>query len=439
MKRNHNYLKSAYIGSLILLFCISSMLYIALVHGNESPIKFVWTINDQYTDYEMCSGHAITIGNNKLYIGLFSEIIMGYSSNYRFQGEAFDLNRNSLNESAYGSFFDENPVELGIDNEGHYYSLTYIPIIGPGPGEYSGTYTVQKFSNNSILWSTMVHYQGILHPKGLNFDTENNVYVIGYNITQPPYYPKLYYSKFNSTGSLQYEKLYDESGTTFRWGTDVTTDSENNLILIGRVGYPSWSDSMPIIIKCDTSGNQLWNATFVSDPINKFTSRCSIVDSNDNIYVAGHFYKSPDQSHDIFLLKCDAQGNIIWSRTWTKNGDEDCKGITLDSSNNIVLVGETSTESDETKMYLMKCDQSGSLKWSHEWGINGTLNDVALDSLDNIYVIGEGAYSNIPYIAKIIEINNPDYTLLFVLLTIGTITLIGVVVVIIWKKKVRSK
>jgi len=428
MDRNHKYLKNVYIGLLILLFLINMSLLFTLVKCNEAPIKFAWTINEQYTEYEICSGRSLAIENNKLYIGLY---MGGYFS--FFQGETFNINGISLNESSYGSIFDGNAVKIVIDNQGCYYTLTFERIISSG--NYGGTYTVEKFSNDSVLWSTKVDYQGILDFRGLTFDNDYNVYVIGYNST----IPKVYYAKFNATGNLQYQKLFDETGTVYRWGGDIITDSENNILIVGSIGYPVWSDRMPMIIKCDHLGNQIWNTTLVFDPINKFISRCILVDLIGNIYVAGHFYTSLVQSSDFFLIKCDALGNIIWSKTWAKQGDEQCKGIALDSSNNIILVGETTTESDESKMYLMKCNQLGSLKWSYEWEINGTLNGVALDPLNNIYVVGEGAYSNIPYIAKIIEIENPDYTLLFVLLIIGTIALIGVVVVIIWKKKVRSK
>jgi len=124
--------------------------------------------------------------------------------------------------------------------------------------------------------------------------------------------------------------------------------------------------------------NRMWGSQVYPEKI--------ILDSSNNIYVTGN------AGYDIFLIKFNNMGVVMWNKTWGGNGNEGAKGIAIDSSNNIYIVGVTfsfgSTSAGD--ICLIKYNNSGVQQWNRT--IGGDINDygeaIAIDWLDNIYITG---------------------------------------------------
>ncbi|KKN19823.1 hypothetical protein LCGC14_0941770 [marine sediment metagenome] len=85
-------------------------------------------------------------------------------------------------------------------------------------------------------------------------------------------------------------------------------------------------------------------------------------------------------------------GEHQWNRTYSYNNVQQGVAIALDSLNNIYIGGMTTNISmQDVDMLLLKYNQTGTLLWDRIWGGNGgiyLIYDIALDSDDNIYVVG---------------------------------------------------
>jgi hypothetical protein len=81
---------------------------------------------------------------------------------------------------------------------------------------------------------------------------------------------------------------------------------------------------------------------------------------------------------DLYLIKLDHEGNILWSRTY--GGKKVDSGIKIKhtSDGNFIIIGNTTSfEAKRRDVYLLKIDPNGEEIWSYAYG--GELNEFGLD------------------------------------------------------------
>jgi hypothetical protein len=109
-------------------------------------------------------------------------------------------------------------------------------------------------------------------------------------------------------------------------------------------------------------------------------------------------------SDDIFLVKFYDNGTKQWTQQLgtasrdrvALDEDEIMDGVTVDSSDNIYVVGQTqggldnNTFSGDWDFFLVKYNSSGTKQWTQQLGTSSKNvgNGVAVDSSNNIYVTG---------------------------------------------------
>ncbi|MCX6625225.1 MAG: SBBP repeat-containing protein, partial [Acidobacteria bacterium] len=150
--------------------------------------------------------------------------------------------------------------------------------------------------------------------------------------------------------------------------------------------------------------------------------RATAMDAQGNVYIFGSA-GSPDfptttnavqpasgGGTDLFVLKLNKNGDVLFSTYLGGSGTEGAGGIQLDKDGNIYLTGSTSslnfpvsadalqrTSGGATDSYLVKLDPTGSrILYSSYLGgsANEVGNAVALDTAGNVYLAGWTSSSN---------------------------------------------
>jgi len=116
------------------------------------------------------------------------------------------------------------------------------------------------------------------------------------------------------------------------------------------------------------------------------------IDSGGNIYVAGQTGSSGAGSNDFAIAKFDSSLTIQWQRTFGGTGDDIAYSLTLDSSDNVYVVGQTDSAGPARESILIaKYNSSGTIQWQRVLG--GTLPEmgkgVTTDSSGNVYIVAE--------------------------------------------------
>ena len=108
------------------------------------------------------------------------------------------------------------------------------------------------------------------------------------------------------------------------------------------------------------------------------------VDSVGNVYMAGYINKFSTTVYDAFLAKYDASGTQLWNKTWGGDNNDFANGVAVDSLGNVYIVGSTNSFGNGVyDVFIVKYDSSGNLIWSKIWGgdNNDNANGVTVDSL----------------------------------------------------------
>jgi hypothetical protein len=134
------------------------------------------------------------------------------------------------------------------------------------------------------------------------------------------------------------------------------------------------------------------------------------VDGSGNCYITGRFF-SPSitigsttlTEGDMYLVKYDVSGNVIWVTGAGGTGSADGASIAVDASGNIYVAGsfsgstlifDTDTLTNATpggpEIYIAKFDASGNALWAEHAGGTGTdaARSIAVDGSGNSYITG---------------------------------------------------
>ena len=131
------------------------------------------------------------------------------------------------------------------------------------------------------------------------------------------------------------------------------------------------------LVKYNSTGYLLWNRTAGG---NRYEYGYSVVtDSKDNVYVTGWTSSFGAGDADSWLLKYNSSGNLIWNKTEGTTGAEYSYGVTIDSQDNVYTVNDNPSDD----LWILKYNSLGSLLWeeildSGSNSIDG--NDILVDS-----------------------------------------------------------
>jgi hypothetical protein len=218
----------------------------------------------------------------------------------------------------------------------------------------------------------------------------------------------------------------------------VAVDASGNVYMTGRFGSPTLNIApmnIPnsgatgtddyFLAKYDATGLIKWVNT-IGGPGNEQGMAVSL-DASGNIYVAGR-YTSPsilsgsltNNSNsglgDIFILKYNSSGNIVWAKSYGGSSDEWPVAFVADAAGNTYLAGNFSSigvnfsghgviQSGGGDAFVTRFNTSGSPQWAMQIGGSGVDNitSASLDAAENLVVAGEFKSSALGYSPNLVN------------------------------------
>jgi len=282
-----------------------------------------------------------------------------------------------------------------------------IIVVGQTNSDGAGTYDslVAKYNSSGTLqWDRTLGGIGTDVCREVAVDSSDNIIIAGYTNSDGAGSYDFLIAKYNSSGTLQWDKTL--GGANVEIGYGVAVDSSDNIIIVGYTSSVGVGNYDAFVAKYNSSGTLQWDRTLGGTLNNE--NYAVTVDSSDNIITVGYTNSDGAGNDDVLIAKYNSSGTLQWDRTLGGTGDEVGLGVTVDSSDNIILTGRTASDGEGGNDILVaKYNSSGTLQWDRTLG--GTGNDggagVTVDSSDNIIVAGftasDGAGSNDFIIAKL--------------------------------------
>lgn len=220
-------------------------------------------------------------------------------------------------------------------------------------------------------------------------DSNDNVIVTGGSYDAGGTDTNDYYTiKYDPNGTELWHAIYDSGYNDWAYG--VAVDSNDNIIVTG-VSQPSGADHDYFTIKYDPHGNILWTKSYDRGYGYEDEAYGVAVDSNDNVIVTG-YSEDAAGDYDYCTIKYDQYGSVVagWPQVYDGGYEDAATGVAVDSDDNVIVTGYSEDAGGDYDYYTIKYDQNGNVLWSkaYDWDFDDEANGVAVDLQDNIIVTG---------------------------------------------------
>ena len=178
----------------------------------------------------------------------------------------------------------------------------------------------------------------------------------------------VYLIKTDGSGSEQWSKTF--GGSDYDYGRSVQQTADGGFIIAGFTDSFGAGASDVYLIKTDNSGSEQWSKTFGGSnydygySVQQTADGGFIIVGDTLSFGAGEY----DQS-DLYLIKTDNSGSEQWSKTFGGSDDDYGRSVQQTADGGFIIAGQTSSfGAGGSDVYLIKTDGSGSEQWSKTLG-----------------------------------------------------------------------
>jgi hypothetical protein len=333
-------------------------------------------------------------------------------------------------ESFGGTYYDD-ALSVSADASGNAYlsgyfgssSVTFGTTTLTSNGSYD-IFLVKLDANGNVVWAKSAGGNIEDEAASVAVDHLGNTFITGHFISVPGITfgtttltnrggSDVFVAKYNSSGDVLWAKA--AAGDKDDWGTSVVADPSGNCYVAGyfnsaKLGFGNDTlansntglipTSDVFIAKYNASGYILWgrSAGGSDDDVATGVTR----DGNGNIYLTGYFSSmhisfgttilTNTGGENIFLVKYDANGNVIWAKSAAGGNYDESNSVATDvygncyiaghfTGPNIIFGNDTLTNAGSENMFIAKYDPSGNPVWAKS--ISGTGTDNAYSVVNN--------------------------------------------------------
>lgn len=272
----------------------------------------------------------------------------------------------------YGGDEWDGALSVQQTTDGGYIVLGSTESFGPGLYDF---YLMKTDAYGDTVWTRT--YGDIQEDwPGCVRQTSDGGYVLaGETASFGAFYAGVYLVKTDPLGDTLWTRTHKNYfGCGASW-VEQTTDG--GYIVAGYVGsvVSGWSDDNFYLVKTNSAGDTLWTRTYDGGgPIEN--ARCVQQTTDGGYIVAGETRAWDPYVVDFYVVKTDASGDTLWTRTYRGSGRENCYVVRQTTDGGYVLAGSTNSfGAGGADFYLVKTDASGDTLWTRTYG--GSSGEVA--------------------------------------------------------------
>ena len=310
----------------------------------------------------------------------------------------------------------------------------------------SGDVFIVKYdTNGNALWAKSAGGNDYDLGNSITTDASGNVFITGMfesdtitfgttvltNADNTGLYEDIFIAKYDTNGNLLWAK--SAGGTAADVSNSVATDTNGNVFITGYFHSPAITFGSTtltnttalyedvFIVKYDTSGNMIWAKSSGSSSSSSPSDRGQSVatDTSGNVFMTGYFEGASitfgtttltntyADFGDVFIVKYDANGNVLWSKSVGSISDDSGYSVATDTSGNVFISGYfkgfsitfgTITLANVNQSFIFtkenfiaKYNAAGNFLWARS--ASGTSDDygrgITTDTAGNAYIIGD--------------------------------------------------
>ena len=174
----------------------------------------------------------------------------------------------------------------------------------------------------------------------------------------------IYVVKLDGVANIQWQKTFGGSRTDIGWGVKELKDK--TFLLFGAIGIDSTNDDI-FITRLDAQGNQLWQKTYGNEKYERCTQM--LATSDGNFLLIGQRNVGPGNNIDSYVLKIDDKGNLLWEKCFGSSLPERTYyGGEIPSGDFLISGSILPYPSAKADIFLLRINKNGELVWTKTIG-----------------------------------------------------------------------
>ena len=161
-------------------------------------------------------------------------------------------------------------------------------------------------------------------------------------------------------------------GPGMDYGYSVCEAHDGGHIIAGYTTSFGAGNEDVYVLKIDSAGDTVWTRTYGGSEPDEAYSVCATTDGH--YAIAGRTDSYGSGFNDLYLLKLDSTGDTAWTRVYGDSLYDWGQGICETGDGNIGVCGSKWGVSDNLDIYVLKVDPAGNLLWENTYGNTGPVN-----------------------------------------------------------------
>jgi hypothetical protein len=370
-----------------LLISLLIMIFISKITSAQTTFQKLYG----GTSYDY--GYSVDLTSDGGYIlcGVTSSFGAGNGDVYLIKTDA---NGDTLWSKTFGGANSDEGHSVQQTSDGGYIVAGYTSSFG------SPSYAIRTDANGNKLWAKTFGGSVIDMLVSVQQTSDLGFIFAGYTLSFGSGNFDVYLFKTDADGNISWTKTYGGANTDY--GTAVRQTSDGGYIITGYTSSFNGAFSDVYLIRTDANGNPAWSKTYGGSGSER---GYDVRQTNDGGFiVAGYTDSFGAGGDDVYLLKTDANGGLLWSETFGGTGNDMGYSVEQTIDHGYIVAGSKASGAF-SDVYLVKTDSNGVVTMSKTYGGGADDQGYSVKQTgDGGYIVG--GYSNsftVSYFAYLIK------------------------------------
>ena len=261
----------------------------------------------------------------------------------------------------YGGTGDDEGYSVQQTADGGYIVVGYTLSFSAS----RDVYLIKTDSSGDTIWTKTYGGTGNDIVYSVQQTADLGYIVTGYTSSHGAGSQDVYLIKTNASGDTLWTRTY--GGTDDDEGYSVRQTPDGGYIIAGYTNSFGAGTYYAYLIKTNASGDTLWTRTYGGG---LSAEGNSVRQTSDGGYiVTGYTYLSAGTTYDLFLVKTNAAGDTLWTRTYGGAGADYGYSVRQTTDGGYIVTGTTRLSPNfDVNVYLVRTNAFGDTLWTSKYG-----------------------------------------------------------------------
>ncbi|MBE0572786.1 MAG: T9SS type A sorting domain-containing protein [Ignavibacteriaceae bacterium] len=226
---------------------------------------------------------------------------------------------------------------------------------------------IKTNSSGDTLWTKTIGGSDYDYATCVHQTNDGGYIIFGETNSFDPNFWEGYMIKTNNSGTTLWTKhLGDYAYYFIEEGVEIP---DSGYVFVGYTKIGAGDPEDLWLVKTDSAGDIIWTKTYggverdLSSSINRTSDGGFIIAGSTESFGTGDF--------DGWLIRTDSNGNLIWSKTYGNTEDNYANDVRQTDDGGFIIAGSTEASNNYHDAWLIKTDYNGDTLWTRSWGSDG--------------------------------------------------------------------